>query len=94
MGQFLAAGFSRLEPAPSRVLLPAIEVEWLAPTAPGERSSRVEDAAGEWQKLTGTPAPPVDMGGSGAEATGSMFSSPSVKLLSVVGSLINGSIIR
>lgn len=96
MGQFLAAGFSRLEP-PSRELLPAIDVDWLVPIAPGDRNSRVEEAAGEWQKLTGTPPPPpppVVMGGSSAaDAIGSTFSSPSVKLLSVVDGLVSDSMI-
>ena len=87
MGQFLAAGFSRLEPP--RVVLP-IEVEL---ATPGDRASMLDDpaaaaAAGECEKLIG-------FGGSmGASCgIGSTFSSPSIKLVSDGSGLI-GSTIR
>lgn len=67
MGQFLAAGFSRL--VPPRVLF-TIDIEWLVPM-PGDRSGIVEQATGECEKLTGTST-------GGAGVVGSTFSSPSV----------------
>lgn len=86
MGQFLAAGFSRLVPPP-RVLL-TIDIEWLVPI-PGERIDMVEQATGEWEKLTG--AAPIEIGG--AEAVGSTFSSSSVVLVSAGGNSFKDSAI-